>query len=29
MVRFERRGVSYVVLGSVRPATALAAARGL
>jgi len=29
VVRFDRAGVSYVVLGSVRPATALAAARGL
>jgi hypothetical protein len=29
MVRFERGRVSYVVLGSVRPATALAVARGL
>ena len=29
LVRFDRAGVSYVVLGSVRPATALAAARGL
>ncbi len=29
LVRFDRAGVSYVVLGSVRQATALAAARGL
>jgi hypothetical protein len=29
LVRFDRGGVSYVVIGSVRPATALAAARGL
>jgi hypothetical protein len=29
LVRFDRAGVSYVVLGSVRPAAALAAARGL
>ncbi len=29
VVRFDRGGVSYVVLGSVRQATALAAARGL
>jgi outer membrane lipoprotein-sorting protein len=29
VIRFERGGVSYTVLGSVPPATALAAARGL
>lgn len=29
LVRFDRGGVGYVVLGSVRPAAALAAARGL
>jgi outer membrane lipoprotein-sorting protein len=29
VIRFERGGVSYTVLGSVAPATALAAARGL
>jgi hypothetical protein len=29
MVRFERGNVGYVVVGSVRPAAALAAARGL
>jgi outer membrane lipoprotein-sorting protein len=29
VIRFERGGVSYTVLGSVTPATALAAARGL